>query len=252
MSGLVVDTLVFCGEHAAGWTYDLDDVRRDGARAGVDRFVLVTPRPRDYHYGPENARIAQLVAQEPDLLYGLVRVDPMRGEEAVLEVERSLGEHRLHGLFLHPAEEQFGLDDPQVDALVAVADRHRAPVVVAAGFPWRSEALQVAALASRHPETAFVLTNGGQYNISGLGMQDAWAALAATPNLIIQTSGEYRQDFIEDVAVKLGPERVMFASGAPQYEPAFEVLRVRWADLPVAAVEAMLGATWLTLVARCR
>lgn len=240
----VVDTLVFCGEHISGWRHDPESILSTGAIAGIDRHVLVAPRPRDARPGPANDRIAAIVAADPTHFEGLARIDPLQGPDAVAEAERCLGTDRFAGLFLHPGEEGFGIEDLRLDAVIAVASRHVAPVVVATGIPWWSEALQVAALATRHPSTSFLLTNGGQLNISGLGMQDAWAALESSPNLAIQTSGEYRQDFIEDVATRLGPERVMFASGAPQFEPAFEILRVRWADLAPDAITTMLGGAW--------
>ena len=240
----VVDTLVFCGEHISGWRNDPETILSIGARAGIDRHVLVAPRPRDARLGPANDRIAAIVAADPAHFEGLARVDPFQGPEAVADAARCLGDGGFAGLFLHPGEEGFGIEDRRLDAVIAVAARHAVPVVVATGIPWWSEALQVAALASRHPGTPFLLTNGGQVNISGLGMQDAWAALESSHNLTIQTSGEYRQDFIEDVATRLGPERVVFASGAPQFEPAFEILRVRWADLEPAAVTTMLGGAW--------
>lgn len=246
---MTVDSLVYCGEHITGWRYLPDELVAVGARAGIDRHVIAAPKPRGYHLRPENERIAALVAQDRARFDGLVRVDPLQGEDAVAEAETFIARRHLAGILLHPGEEAFQVDDPRVDAVVAVADRHRVPVVVVAGIPWHSEALQVAALAMRHPRTTFVLTNGGQVNISGLGMQDAWSALEAAPNLVIQTSGEYRQDFLEDVVVRLGAERVLFASGAPQFAPAFEVLRARWADLPPDAIEAVLGSNWQRLLA---
>jgi predicted TIM-barrel fold metal-dependent hydrolase len=244
-----VDGLVYCGTHAEGWSYGIEDIRRDEARAQVDQAVLVAPRPPHRSYGPENSRIAEIVEREPGRFFGLVRINPLDGAEARDDLERFLAARAMHGLFLHPGEELFRLADDSVSALVQVAAMRHAPVVVATGFPWRSEALQVAALASRYPEIPFVMTNGGQFNISGLGMRDAWAALQSAPNLRIHTAGEYRQDFIEDVVTRLSAQRVLFASGAPQFEPAFEVLRIRWAQLPDTAIHAMLGGNWLELLA---
>ena len=240
----VVDSLVFCGEHASGWRLDSSTVLEVGVRAGIDRHVLVTPRPLDARLDAANARIATIVAADPGHFEGLARIDPNQGEAARADAERCLAGEYFAGLFLHPGEEGFAIEDPRLDSVIDVAARHAAPVVVATGIPWWSEALQVAALARRHPATPFVLTNGGQVNISGLGMQDAWSALESSSNLVIQTSGEYRQDFIEDVATRLGPERVLFASGAPRFEPEFEILRVRWADLDAEAVTTMLGGAW--------
>ena len=243
----VVDSLVFCGEHRSGWRQDVGEILAVGERAGIDRHVLVAPAPSSHTFEPENERIAGIVAGDPARFDGLARIDPLVGDAAARAAEHALDALGLAGVFLHPGEEGFALDDPRVDLVVGVAAARRAPVVVTTGIPWWSEALQVAALASRHPEAPFVLTNGGQINISGLGMQDATAALDSAPNIVIQTNGEYRQDFIEDVATRLGAERVLFASGSPQFEPAFEVLRCRWADLPAAAIELMIGGSWARL-----
>lgn len=243
----VVDSLVFCGEHRSGWVQDSAAILAVGERAGIDRHVLATPAPVSRQFGPENGRIATIVARDPARFDGLARIDPLAGDAAARAAEHALDDLGLIGLFLHPGEEGFALDDPRVDSVVGVAAARRAPVVVATGIPWWSEALQVAALASRNLGAPFVLTNGGQINISGLGMQDAAAALDAAPNIVIQTNGEYRQDFIEDVATRLGPERVLFASGSPQFEPAFEILRCRWADLPPDAIDLMLGGSWARL-----
>lgn len=243
----VVDSLVFCGEHRSGWSQGVDAILGIGESAGIDRHVLVTPLSSSRLLAPENERIASIVAGDPARFDGLARVDPLVGDQAARAAEDALGGLGLVGLFLHPGEEGFALDDPRVDLVVSVAAARRAPVVVATGIPWWSEGLQVAALARRHPGAPFVLTNSGQINISGLGMQDATAALDSAPSIVIQTNGEYRQDFIEDVATRLGPERVLFASGSPQFEPAFEILRCRWADLPADSIDLMLGGSWARL-----
>ena len=219
----VIDTLVFCGEHVDGTRLDRSTILEVGTRAGIERHVLVAPRPLDARLDEANRRIAAVVTADPVHFEGLARIDANQGEAAVVEAERCLRDAAFAGLFLHPGDEAFAIEDRRLDAVIKVATDHGAPVVVATGIPWWSEALQVAALARRHPATPFVLTNGGQVNISGLGMQDAWSALESSPRLVIQTSGEYRQDFIEDVATRLGPERVIFASGAPRFEPEFEI-----------------------------
>jgi predicted TIM-barrel fold metal-dependent hydrolase len=86
-----------------------------------------------------------------------------------------------------------------------------------------------------------VLTNGGQINISGLSMADAWLALTSHGNLLVMTNGEYRQDFIERLASELGPERVLYASCAPVFDPAFEHKRIRSASMTDKARAAVEG-----------
>ena len=83
------------------------------------------------------------------------------------------------------------------------------------------------------------MTSGGQINISGLSMVDAWLALTTTPNLHVLTNGEYRQDFIERLASELDERRVLFASFAPVFDARFEVARIRSARLSDTARQAI-------------
>jgi predicted TIM-barrel fold metal-dependent hydrolase len=118
---------------------------------------------------------------------------------------------------------------------LAVAADLGAPVVVATGLFAQSEPLQVAELAATTPSVTVVMTSGGQINISGLSMVDAWQALTSTPNLSVLTNGEYRQDYIERLATDLDPARVLFASFAPVHDARFEVARIRSARLTAEA-----------------
>jgi predicted TIM-barrel fold metal-dependent hydrolase len=54
-------------------------------------------------------------------------------------------------------------------------------------------------------------------------------------------SGVYRQDFLEDVAHDLAPERVMFGSSSPRMDIRLEIERVRWANLPEEARALILA-----------
>jgi predicted TIM-barrel fold metal-dependent hydrolase len=222
---VIVDSLTFAED---GLLEALD-------RAGIDRAVVCAPRARGHGYDVANDRVAAHVQSHPDRLAGLARVDPLApGAAAELERASALG---LRGLFLHPWEDAFRITDPAVDRLVGAL-----PVVVATGYPWVSEGLQVGDLARRHPWTTFVATNGAQINISGLGQQDATIALAECPNLLVQTSGVYREDFLEGVVERFGPGRLLYASAFPRFDPRLELLRVRWAPhLGDEAKAAVLG-----------
>lgn len=225
---MIVDSLAFCGPCLFGWEAPADQVVGALDASEADRGVVVAPKPPEYHLEPANDAIADAVRRHADRLAGLVRVDPWR-PAAAAEVERGLGDLGLSGLFLHPWEERFRVNMPAVDALVEVARRHAAPVVIATGFPWLSEALQVGDLASRFPDVPFVMTTGGQINISGLGQEDAQLAAKANANISLQTAGVYREDFIEGIVAAIGAQRVLYASGYPQFEPRLERRRVQWA-----------------------
>ena len=223
---MTVDSLTFVGESLFGQRATVDELLRALDETEIERAVVCPLRPRSYRLEEANDAVAAAVAQHPDRLTGFARVDPNLGEDAEAELARATGELGLRGLFLHPWEETFRIHDRSVDALL---DGLELPVLVAAGFPWLSEGLQVGELARRHPSVRIVATNGCQINISGLGQTDAELALAESPNLTVQTTAVYREDFLEGVCARFGAERLLYASGFPFFDPRLEVLRVRWA-----------------------
>jgi predicted TIM-barrel fold metal-dependent hydrolase len=230
---------MFVGESLFGPQATADQLVRALDESEIERAVVCPFRPRSYLLEEANDSVAAAVERHPDRLAGFARVDPNLGDAAVLELGRATGALGLRGLFLHPWEETFRVHDSRVDELL---DGCALPVIVAAGYPWLSEGLQVGELARRHPDVRIVATNGCQINISGLGQTDAELALAANPNLAVQTTGVYREDFLEGVAERVGPERLLYASGFPLFDPRLEVLRVRWApNLDEPARTLVLG-----------
>jgi predicted TIM-barrel fold metal-dependent hydrolase len=226
---VIVDSLSFLGESLFGPKATAAELIARMDELEIDRAVVCPFKPRGYDLRAANDAVAEAVRAWSGRLTGFARVDPNLGDEACAELERALGDLGLAGLFLHPWEETFRVSGPQVDAVLETARRHGVPVIVASGYPWLAEGLQVGELARRFPEVTVVATNGAQINISGLGQEDAERALVANANLSIQTAGVYREDFIEGIASRLGAERVLFASGFPLLDPRLEILRVRWA-----------------------
>jgi predicted TIM-barrel fold metal-dependent hydrolase len=225
----VIDALMLLGENRFGPTMGFDEALAVADRLGLAGIVAAPARPLDYHLEPANEALAAFARRSGGRVVALGRVDPLDGRRAVAEAERCLGDLGCAGLFLHPAEECFPvrLARPVVDAIRGAG----VPVVVATGYVALSEPLQVAELAAAVPDVPMVMTTGGQINISGLSMVDAWLALTSTPNLQVMTNGEYRQDFIERLAAEMDQRRVLFASFAPVFDPAFEVARIRSARL---------------------
>lgn len=225
----IVDGLVFAGESLFGGGVAPEALFADLDRAGVQASVVAPSRDPDYSSSAANDRVAALVAEAPHTRRQLGRIDPNhRG--ALDEVARCVEVHGVAGFFLSPREEVFPIASARVaSAIEGIADAG-VPLVVESGVPWVSEPLQIAIVAERHPELDIVMTNGGQFNISGLGQADAFEALERSPRLHIHTSGVYRQDFVEGAIARFGAGRVLFASGAPEYTPAYELLRVLGAN----------------------
>lgn len=236
---MTVDSLTFVGESISGAKASAEELLSRLDEAKIERAVVCPLKPRSSLLQEANDIVAAAVRRYPDRLVGFARVDPNLGDDAVRELHRATGELGLRGLFLHPWEETFRIHDRRVDPLL---DGLTVPVIVAAGYPWLSEGLQVGELARRHPGVTVVATNGCQLNISGLGQVDAELALAGNANLAVQTTGVYREDFLEGVAARFGAERLLYASGFPFFDPRLEVLRVRWApNLDEGARRLVLG-----------
>lgn len=235
---MLLDALVIVGPNLFAPSRRLADVLADARTHGIDAVVAVPGRPPEYALGPANDALAAEAEGRTDVAR-LGRIDPLQGLQAVAEARRCLGELGCRGLFLHPGEECFPVHAAR-DVLRVAADAG-APVVVAAGLYGLSEPLQILSVAQEVPDTPIVMTSGGQINISGLSMVDAWAALDRAPNLHVMTNGEYRQDYLERLAVDL-PGRMLFGSFAPYFDQGFEVARVRSARLTAEARQEVEAA----------
>ncbi|MHB1683902.1 MAG: amidohydrolase family protein [Bacilli bacterium] len=220
-----IDAHVHVGKSIFGYELSPEKLREDMLQNGIDVSILCPVQPYTYHLEPENDYIARLVREYGDVFVGFCRVDPRQGDKAVQEVERAISTLGLKGVFLHPWEEGYRVNADFVVAVVERASELRVPIMISTGYPWLSHALQVADLASQVSEAKIIMTNGGQINISGLAQADAYQALRRQDNLLIETSGVYRQDFLENVIKEFGSQRVVFGSNAPRMHQGFELDR---------------------------
>lgn len=242
---MIVDAHVYLGSSLFGYGRSLKAIRADMDRLGIDKAVLVPVKPRDYHLGPMNELVAEAAQTSPDRFLGLCRVDPWQGEAAVAEVRRGFEELGACGLYLDPVEENFQANDDIVIPVLETAGRYDRPVVVNAGHSRVSHPTQVRDIASRFPAVRFVACNGAQINISGMLQFEARRMLEACANVVIQTAGTYREDFLEEIVTEVGEQRVLFASRSPIYDQEFEMARVRFAHLSAAQKERLWWANAL-------
>jgi predicted TIM-barrel fold metal-dependent hydrolase len=245
----VIDAHVYLGRSIQGFGQDRDDILKEMDRLAIERSVLVPVRPFDYGYGTQNDLVAGARRAHMDRFYAVGRVDP-RLPGAASEAARCLSVLEVQGLYLHPWEDAIPTSDHRLDPVMEVCAGHGVPILVAAGYPWVSEAPQVGELAGRFPQVQVIMTNGGQINISGLGQRNAWLALARHPNLYMTTSGVYREDFVEEVLTGLGSGRVLFGSQSPLFDQDFELHRLLWAHVDEPARQAALSGNAEALFGR--
>lgn len=235
---MIVDALTIAGPSLFRRTPKFEELVKTALGNGIEGLVVAPGRPFDYALPPANDALAAQASGVAGVAR-LGRVDPNQAQGSVLEARRCVRELGCRGLFLHPGEESFKARAAR--GILEVAAEESVPVVVVAGLYGLSEPLQILQVAQQVPDATVILTSGGQVNISGLSMIDAWNAFERHDRLHVMTNGEYRQDFIERLATGLDPGRVLFASFTPYFDEGFELARVRNASLTPADQALVLG-----------
>jgi predicted TIM-barrel fold metal-dependent hydrolase len=236
---VTVDGLVHLGTSHFGYQLDAAAALAGMDAVGTDLAIAVPVHPRGADFGPANDAVLAAAASSAGRLVPLARVDPWDGPAALAELRRAVG-GGARGVYLNPAEEHVAINDDRVRPVVEAAAELGVPVLAAAGFHLYSEPLQLGRAAQWAPDNPFVLTNGGQFNISGLMGFDAELALG-NDNVLVQTTAMYREDFLERVVAVFGPERLMFATGAPLFDMTYERRRVDLAHFSDAQRDLILG-----------
>lgn len=145
------------------------------------------PSPVDVTVG--NDALLELVRQHPDRIRGYVCVNPNFTEHALAEIERGVAAGMV-GVKLAASRRA---DDPLLDPVAAAARRHGLPIL---HHVWQhrrrdwpgqeaSDALELGALARRHPEVAFILAHIG----GGGDWQHSLHAVRLLPNVLVDLSG---------------------------------------------------------------
>lgn len=234
------DFRAFLGQSFDGARQTVSELLDRMDTLGIEQCLVCPFKPLSYNLDQANRDLSAAVKDHPRRLMGAARVDPWQ-PDAPDVLRRAFETGGLRALYLNPWEEHFRSDLERLDPLMSIAREHQAPVMVATGYPWLSEALQVCRLAQRWPDIPLVMTNGGQINITGLGQADSTLAMRSAPNLYLDTAGVYRQDFIEETVEAFGSQRVLFASSSPYFDQRYEIQRVRLAKLRDAGRQAMLA-----------
>lgn len=228
---MIIDGRVYLGASLFQYGQTVSELLENMDRLSIDQAVLVPVKPRNYHLEPANDLVAEPALTHPDRFLHICRVDPWQEELALAEVRRCVQERNACGIYLDPWEENFQINDEIVFPIVETASHHQKPILINAGHGRVSHPSQISDLASQFPKVKFVASNGGQINISGGLLGEARRMLETCPNVVIETAGTYREDFLEEIVTEVGEESVLFASGSPIYDQEFEMARVRFAHL---------------------
>ena len=221
-----VDALCFVGpSRYGGRAAPTVEQVLDESEATGNRFVVVASTPPDRAFARVNDSVIERLERSAGRVRALVRVDPL--DPDACDYARMALYAGCVGLYLDPWSDSYSIvNNDRVTPIIEIAASADVPVVVESGYPWVSEAAQVAACARKHPDFNFVATRGLQLNMSGLALQTATTALQDNPRLHLLTSGVYRQDWIEELCELGLSSRLLFASMRPAFDAVLEWERV--------------------------
>jgi uncharacterized protein len=238
MDAPVFDIHTFFGSSLYGKSLSPDDLDQRRQRRPHLSGLLIPARPKDYRFDRAHADLLEFLStSQGSGWHGALRVDPWRLEESLSLIK----ETPLPALFLHPFEEHIYPTHKNFIQVVQAASERGLPLILACGYLPYSHAAQILPLIEKFPKQPFLLTHGGQINICGLHLTEAFEIFSRCPNASFEISGIYRHDYIEQAIAELGPHRVIFGSASPHYDFDYELKRVEYLSLSARDAEQILS-----------
>jgi len=213
-------------------------------QCGIQHAVLAPP---DEYAAVSNAegnrRLAQIIKQHPERFTALAAVNPWYGAAGV-DMLKNAFDAGLVGLYLHPGRQGFHLTESILHPLIECCAAYGKPVFAYTGTPVCAMPFQLAELARQYPTISFILGHFGYTDFAGY---DVLPAAKQTANLFIDTSCAW-SDIIHVAARELGASRLLFGSGYPRSQLAWEMQKVQMAGLDDAAMQKIMsdnaGKVW--------
>jgi len=228
---------------------DLDGTTRSSAEhlADLERVggrSVIFPLCVDSGYGPENRRVVEECRREPERLVPFARLDPRVSGAPAAAAALGAG---ARGFKLHPRSEDFRLDHPNVDAILAVAAAARVPVLIHAGVGVGSFGQPLIDLAARNRECPIVLAHAGISDLAWL-----WPLLPEHRNLFFDTAWLVPADLLALFAL-VPPGRILYGSDAPYMDVelllAIALRCARFSGLSEEAIALVMGGQLEVLLA---
>jgi predicted TIM-barrel fold metal-dependent hydrolase len=205
---------------------------------------VVFPMHEPGGYRAANDAVLEAAADSGGRVVAYCRVDPRDG--ALAEATRAL-DAGARGIKLHPRAEQFGLSEPAVRELVALAHDRRVPLLIHAGRGIPALGRHTVALSAEFPDAKLILAHAAISDLAWL-----WRVLPEHPNLFVDTAWWNPADLIA-LFTLAPPAQILWASDSPYGLPmmsAVIALRcARQAGLGAEALRSIAGGQMERLLA---
>lgn len=228
---MIIDFHTYVGTSILGQSNTVDEIMENMEKNKIATTVVCPVKTVDPYFEKQNEFVSDLQKKYQRKLYGFARIDPNLGKDSEKILVDSINELNLKGLVLHPWEETFAINDECVFPFMEICEQYNLPILVETGYPWVSHCFQVANLAQRYRNLKFIMSHGGQFDSSGYALTDVDYVMDHNPNLYIETSGDFSDEGIENIPVRLGNDRLIFGSHFPWLNTELEIYRIERANL---------------------
>jgi uncharacterized protein len=203
-------------------------------RVGIERFcfymgqpTIVDPTPDQFRR--QNDEVLEALQHWHHRAFGFVYLNPKHEQESLQELDRCVKDGPMVGVKLWVA---VRCNDPRLDSIIRRAAELKAVIYQHTWFkasgnpPGESTPLDMAELASRHPNTSLICGHtGGNWE---LGIR----TIRAHKNVFIDTAGsDPTAGFIEMAVRELGPDRIIYGSDCGGRSFASQIGKVASADI---------------------
>lgn len=233
--------------------FGADDLIKLMDANGVDAAVVIARPTSQLPLADLRAlhdRTAQETMRYRGRLAAFCWAAPRLGGAGVAEARRCLAELRYRGLKIHPAQELFNIDDPEVHPYFELAREFGVPVTVHTQIAVRgAEPWRIVAPARSFSDVRFIMAHLGGDG----GMVQSLSAVhiaEQADNISVEVSTTVTDPWatFEGPAKVLGHERVLLGSDAPLHQIALNLLKLDLLEVPTEWRRAMLGGNLARLV----
>lgn len=203
----------------------------------IDKAVLLPSespkKPRPYE------DVLEALKEFPDRFFGFYWANP-REEDVVQKMDMVVQKYGFKGVRFHPTFTGVAADDE--DWVYPIAEKARQLkicMLVHSDTTVLSSPWQVGILAMDFPGLPVVMAHMGFVDI--LANDGAINMAQRVPNLYLETSGVSAEDKVAQAVREAGASKVLFGSDIPLNDPAFEIAKIRYANISAEDKKKVLG-----------
>jgi uncharacterized protein len=209
------------------------------ARLCVSMGLELSEDPTPEKMRQENDEVIRAVRAHSDRAFGFVYLNPRHTQASLDELNRCVRDGPMVGVKLWVAQH---CNAPELDPLIARATELNAPILqhtwlkITGNSPGESTPMDLAELASRHPQATLICGHtGGDWE---LGIR----IILPYPKVYADLAGGDPTAGLTEMAVReLGAERVIYGSDAGGRSFASQLAKVYGANIPESARQLILA-----------